>query len=92
MKVCPKNRACIAVGTDNIHFKEHFLKVFSSFEARDSTCIYGRLNNFTFCFLLDPINYNQDQFADQTVSIIDWNCNYQVIWFMWNNGKGDMSF
>lgn len=71
MKVCRKNRVCIAVATDNIHFKEHFLKVFSSFEARDSTCIYGRLNNFTFCFLLDPINYNQDQFADQTVSIID---------------------
>lgn len=59
----------MVVATDNIHFKEKFLKVFSSFEAGNSICIYGKLNNFTFCFLLDPINYNQDQFADQTVSI-----------------------
>lgn len=48
--------------------KNIFWKCFSSFEACNSICIY--VNNFTFCFLLDPINYNQDQFPDQTVSIM----------------------
>lgn len=58
MKVCFKNRVCIVVGIDNIYFKEYFLKVFFLFEVCDSICIYGRLNNFMFCFLFDLINYN----------------------------------
>lgn len=60
MKVCCKNRVCMVVVIDNIYFIEYFFEsVFFYLKyVIVYVYVYGRLNNFMFCFLFDLINYN----------------------------------